>query len=130
MALAGGSSLQVPQNQGYIYDEGGILSPDGRCRAFDALRRRLLLRPREAACAPGKVAVADATKLDGQSLQGLPLLGELAGLRGMLRQAERALDGRQVRRDPARSRKWKRKRPCEVLSTCAQSDQARAPLQQ
>src|SRR6266545_218831 len=35
MALAGGVSVRVPQ-AGYIYRPGGILSPDGHCRAFDA----------------------------------------------------------------------------------------------
>jgi len=36
MALAGGVSLAVPQASGYWYQEGGILSPDGHCRVFDA----------------------------------------------------------------------------------------------
>ncbi len=36
MALAGGASLRVPQKTGYLHQEGGILSPDGHCRAFDA----------------------------------------------------------------------------------------------
>ncbi|PCK01491.1 MAG: hypothetical protein COA42_23000, partial [Alteromonadaceae bacterium] len=36
MALAGGVSIALPQGQGYLYQEGMILSPDGRCRAFDA----------------------------------------------------------------------------------------------
>ena len=36
MALAGGVSIQVPQRTGYYYQEGGISSPDGHCRAFDA----------------------------------------------------------------------------------------------
>jgi len=36
IALAGGVSLRVPQITGYWYEEGGILSPDGHCRAFDA----------------------------------------------------------------------------------------------
>jgi acyl transferase domain-containing protein len=36
VALAGGVSLSVPQTSGYLYEEGGIASPDGRCRAFDA----------------------------------------------------------------------------------------------
>ena len=36
MALAGGVSVQVPQRTGYYYQEGGINSPDGHCRAFDA----------------------------------------------------------------------------------------------
>ncbi|HLM58887.1 MAG TPA: SDR family oxidoreductase, partial [Pyrinomonadaceae bacterium] len=36
MALAGGITLLVPQKVGYRFEEGGILSPDGHCRAFDA----------------------------------------------------------------------------------------------
>ncbi|MCA1568670.1 MAG: acyltransferase domain-containing protein [Acidobacteria bacterium] len=36
MALAGAASIQLPQKGGYLYEEGGILSPDGYCRAFDA----------------------------------------------------------------------------------------------
>ena len=36
MALAGAASLRVAQNQGYLYEPGMILSPDGHCRAFDA----------------------------------------------------------------------------------------------
>ncbi|HET9183290.1 MAG TPA: SDR family NAD(P)-dependent oxidoreductase [Candidatus Angelobacter sp.] len=35
MALAGGVAINVPQKTGYLYKRGGILSPDGRCRAFD-----------------------------------------------------------------------------------------------
>lgn len=35
LALAGGVRLDLPQHQGYRYREGGILSPDGRCRPFD-----------------------------------------------------------------------------------------------
>lgn len=34
--LAGGVSLQTPQTSGYVYQTGGIVSPDGHCRAFDA----------------------------------------------------------------------------------------------
>ncbi len=36
MALAGGVSVRIPQKAGYLHQEGGILSPDGHCRAFDA----------------------------------------------------------------------------------------------
>ena len=36
MALAGGVSVNVPQKVGYLYHEGGIASPDGHCRTFDA----------------------------------------------------------------------------------------------
>ncbi len=36
MALAGGVTVRLPQQGGYLYQEGGIMSPDGHCRAFDA----------------------------------------------------------------------------------------------
>ncbi|GIH80024.1 SDR family NAD(P)-dependent oxidoreductase [Planobispora longispora] len=36
MALAGAAMLDLPQGQGYIYDQDGIVSPDGHCRPFDA----------------------------------------------------------------------------------------------
>ena len=35
MAMAGGVTIQTPQNIGDIFQEGGIASPDGHCRAFD-----------------------------------------------------------------------------------------------
>lgn len=35
-ALAGGISITFPQERGYEYHEGGITSPDGHCRTFDA----------------------------------------------------------------------------------------------
>ncbi|MCY1073919.1 type I polyketide synthase [Archangium lansingense] len=36
LALAGGVTLTVPQNTGYLHHERGIGSPDGHCRPFDA----------------------------------------------------------------------------------------------
>jgi amino acid adenylation domain-containing protein len=39
MALAGGVSIAVPHKTGYLYQEGGIASPDGHCRPFDARSR-------------------------------------------------------------------------------------------
>lgn len=36
MALAGGVTIVLPQKKGYFYREGGMLSPDGHCRTFDA----------------------------------------------------------------------------------------------
>jgi acyl transferase domain-containing protein/acyl carrier protein len=36
IALAGGSSVYVPQKKGYLYQEGEFLSSDGHCRTFDA----------------------------------------------------------------------------------------------
>ncbi|HEX4496272.1 MAG TPA: SDR family NAD(P)-dependent oxidoreductase [Thermoanaerobaculia bacterium] len=36
LALSGGVSLKLPQLGGYLSFEGGIQSPDGHCRSFDA----------------------------------------------------------------------------------------------
>jgi len=36
MALAGGVTILVPQDTGYQWKEGEVLSPDGHCRTFDA----------------------------------------------------------------------------------------------
>jgi amino acid adenylation domain-containing protein len=36
MALAGAVTINIAQEKGYLYQPGGILSPDGHCRAFDA----------------------------------------------------------------------------------------------
>jgi amino acid adenylation domain-containing protein len=36
MALAGGGRVHAPVKAGYWYEAGGTMSPDGRCRAFDA----------------------------------------------------------------------------------------------
>jgi acyl transferase domain-containing protein len=35
LALAGGVSIDVPQTAGYVYQEAGVMSSDGHCRAFD-----------------------------------------------------------------------------------------------
>ncbi len=62
MALAGGVTVRVPHIQGYLYDEGGVFSPDGHCRAFDADGRGtifssgvglVVLKPLQAALADG-----------------------------------------------------------------------------
>ncbi len=39
MALAGGVSITLHDQAGYLYQEGTIMSPDGHCRAFDAQAR-------------------------------------------------------------------------------------------
>jgi acyl transferase domain-containing protein/acyl carrier protein len=36
VVLAGGVTVNVPHRVGYLYQEAGMTSPDGRCRAFDA----------------------------------------------------------------------------------------------
>ncbi|MEV8115867.1 SDR family NAD(P)-dependent oxidoreductase [Streptomyces xiamenensis] len=39
MALAGGVSVRVPDRVGHVYQEGGMESPDGHVRTFDAAAR-------------------------------------------------------------------------------------------
>ncbi|WP_340556883.1 type I polyketide synthase [Streptomyces sp. GSL17-111] len=39
MALAGAAGVHFPLRRGYVYEEGGFLSPDGVCRPFDAAAR-------------------------------------------------------------------------------------------
>jgi len=36
LAIAGGVSINASTRTGYVYQEGGIFSPDGHCRSFDA----------------------------------------------------------------------------------------------
>lgn len=35
MALAGAATLRFPQKRGYLYEDGGMMSPDGTCKTFD-----------------------------------------------------------------------------------------------
>jgi myxalamid-type polyketide synthase MxaB len=37
VALAGGAAIRFPQGHGYFAEDGGMLSPDGRARAFDRM---------------------------------------------------------------------------------------------
>ncbi len=66
-ALAGGVSIKVPHAAGYRHTEGGVSSPDGHCRPFDAAARGtvpasgcgvVLLRRLEDALADGDPIVA------------------------------------------------------------------------
>jgi phthiocerol/phenolphthiocerol synthesis type-I polyketide synthase E len=41
-ALAGGVAVNVPHYVGYMYEEGSLQSPDGRCRTFDASARGMV----------------------------------------------------------------------------------------
>lgn len=36
LALAGGVAVLLPEHKGYLGQDGGMMSPDGHCRAFDA----------------------------------------------------------------------------------------------
>jgi amino acid adenylation domain-containing protein len=43
LALAGAACIRIPLVGGYFYKDGGIDSPDGRCRAFDARARGTII---------------------------------------------------------------------------------------
>jgi acyl transferase domain-containing protein/acyl carrier protein len=43
MALAGGVAINMSQSKGYFYQPGGIFSPDGHCRPFDAKGRGIVV---------------------------------------------------------------------------------------
>jgi amino acid adenylation domain-containing protein len=75
LALAGGVTIEFPQVTGYLWKEGGITSPDGHNRAFDARARgtvggngagMVVLKPLAAALADGDPihAVIKATALN------------------------------------------------------------------
>lgn len=67
IALAGGVSVRPPLHEGYRYQHGGILAPDGRCLPFDADAHgvvpgngvaAVVLRPLAAALAAGDTVYA------------------------------------------------------------------------
>lgn len=43
MAISGGAYLALPQHAGYLFEEGGITTPDGKIRSFDAAARGTVL---------------------------------------------------------------------------------------
>ena len=83
MAVAGGVTIDMPHGRGYLHEEGEILSPDGRCRAFDHRSRgtvfgsgaaTVILRRLEDAVADGDhvyaVIKGSAINNDGRSKAG------------------------------------------------------------
>ncbi len=85
MALAGGVNLSHWNLGGYLYQEGGLNSPDGHCRAFDAGANgtvggngvaAVLLKPLEEAMAEGDhiwaVIKGSAINNDGARKVGFP----------------------------------------------------------
>lgn len=84
VALAGGVTICLPTPEGYIYEKGGIASPDAICRAFDAEGEGtvfgngvgvVVLKPLAAARADGDnivaVIAASAINNDGADKVGL-----------------------------------------------------------
>ncbi|WUI00860.1 SDR family NAD(P)-dependent oxidoreductase [Spirillospora sp. NBC_00431] len=100
MALAGASSIVLPHGHGYLYQEGGVVSPDGHCRPFDAEARGtiwgsgagiVVLKPLPAALADGDtvhaVILGSAVNNDGSGKQGF----SAPGVDGQAAVAARAL---------------------------------------
>ena len=62
MALAGGVSVSFPQQDGYVFQEGGIGSPDGHCRPFDANAQGTVFSNGVGVVFPTATKRTDATK--------------------------------------------------------------------
>jgi len=71
LALAGGVTVFLPRRAGYLHTRGGVNSPDGRCRAFDADADGTV--PGDAA------AVVALRRLDDALADGDPILGVIRG---------------------------------------------------
>ncbi|WP_374015850.1 beta-ketoacyl synthase N-terminal-like domain-containing protein [Paenibacillus thiaminolyticus] len=63
--LAGGVSIRSLQKEGYLYQEGSILSPDGHCRPFDAAAKGTV--PSDGACIVVLKRYRDAVR-DGDTI--------------------------------------------------------------
>jgi 3-oxoacyl-(acyl-carrier-protein) synthase/thioesterase domain-containing protein/acyl carrier protein len=70
IALAGAASIVLPHGAGYMYEEGGINSPDGVCRTFDASAQGTL--PSSGAGVIALMRVEDAVK-EGRAIHALVL---------------------------------------------------------
>ncbi|MBG89682.1 MAG: polyketide synthase, partial [Verrucomicrobiales bacterium] len=99
MALAGGVTIGQATPEGYLFEEAGIASPDGLCRAFDAEGKGtifgngvgiVVLKPLEAALADGDdiraVILGSAINNDGSDKVGL-LAPSVNGQADAIRQA-------------------------------------------
>ena len=99
MAVAGAAAVRLPQEAGYRHHPGSILSPTGRCRAFDADAdgtvggngvAAVVLKPLEAALADGDtihaVILGSAINNDGTSKVGFTA-PSVAGQVSVIREA-------------------------------------------
>ena len=108
MALAGGVSIFGAEPRGYLFHEGGVMSPDGHCRPFNANSNgtvfgdglgMVLLKPLEKALEDGDhihaVILGSATNNDGNDKHGFSV-PSVSGQAGAI---SAALDAADV--DPA-----------------------------
>ncbi len=72
MAVAGGVSVSYPQRAGYLHQEGGIGSPDGHCRPFDAEARGTVFS--------NGVGAVVLKRLDEAKADGDPILAVIRGV--------------------------------------------------
>ncbi|HEY2575436.1 MAG TPA: beta-ketoacyl synthase N-terminal-like domain-containing protein [Streptosporangiaceae bacterium] len=70
IALAGGVEIPIPMTHGYVYNEGGINSPDGQVRPFDANARGTVFGSGSGAVALRRLSDALA---DGDTIQAVIL---------------------------------------------------------
>ena len=132
LALAGASTFSLPQNKGYLFKEGEILSRDGHCRPFDAGSRGTLFGSGTGCVVLKRLAdaVADGDNVLGVILgsainnDGSQKVGYLApSVEGQARAVAEALavSGRAARDDPLTSRRTARARPSAIPSRSRRS---------
>ncbi|KAB8190921.1 SDR family NAD(P)-dependent oxidoreductase [Nonomuraea phyllanthi] len=81
VAVAGGAFTPLPQPAGYLYEQGGIMSPDGRVRSFDAEAGGTVMGSGSGAVALKRMSDALA---DGDIIHAV-ILGSAANNDGRLR---------------------------------------------
>jgi amino acid adenylation domain-containing protein len=102
MAIAGGVSVTLHDQAGYMYQEGMVMSPDGHCRAFDAEAKGIiggngagavLLKPLEVALKEGDHIYA-VIKGSAVNNDGIDRIGFTApSMRGQAEVIEAAFSG-------------------------------------
>ena len=103
LAVAGGCRIRIPATVGYVYQEDGIPSPDGHCRAFDADARGTVI-------ASGAAVVTLKRLSDAERDERHDLRGD-QGIRGQQRRrGQDRVHGAEHRRAGGRHRggAWRR----------------------
>ncbi|MGJ8593055.1 MAG: amino acid adenylation domain-containing protein [Aquaticitalea sp.] len=68
VAIAGGSSITSPIKSGHLYQEGSMLSPDGRCRSFDKDGKGTIFSD---GCGVVLLKSLEAAQRDGDTIYGI-----------------------------------------------------------